>query len=226
MDQGERAKTFYSELGNVGLADNISDLRTQATLSHCRHFLGDTHDVLDLACGYGRVTVPLAADGYAMTGLDIEPSLLDAARRYAEQKDLDIPFIKGDMRKMPFSENTFDCMLCLWAAFNELTTQEDQIACLRETIRVLRPGGRALFEMINGERQEMQHELVLFGTGEEGRILQSPIEGTSIPINHYIHSRQTLLDCAARAGISDATATVEPLGDRNRLFLYIRKQEP
>ena len=46
-----------------------------------RHGVPEDGEVLDLACGYGRITLPLADLGYRMTGFDLAPVLLDRARR-------------------------------------------------------------------------------------------------------------------------------------------------
>lgn len=77
--------------------------------------------VLELCCGTGRLTVPLAKSGIDITGLDIEPSMLSKAREKALQNKVRIPLIRSDMKKfslkkkyklifIPFNsiQNTYD----------------------------------------------------------------------------------------------------------------------
>ncbi|WP_426573143.1 class I SAM-dependent methyltransferase [Aquihabitans sp. McL0605] len=62
--------------------------------------------ILDAGCGTGRVAIELAARGFAVTGLDIDPGMLDAARRKAPQ----LPWIEGDLATTPI-DGTFDAVV-------------------------------------------------------------------------------------------------------------------
>jgi ubiquinone/menaquinone biosynthesis C-methylase UbiE len=55
--------------------------------------------VLELCCGTGRLTIPLAQAGVDITGLDITPAMLNQAKTKRDAKGLDIKLIKGDMRR-------------------------------------------------------------------------------------------------------------------------------
>lgn len=54
--------------------------------------------VLDVPCGQGRLTTPLAERGYAMTGVDVTPGYLGEARRQAP----DVEWVERDMRELPW----------------------------------------------------------------------------------------------------------------------------
>jgi 2-polyprenyl-3-methyl-5-hydroxy-6-metoxy-1,4-benzoquinol methylase len=54
--------------------------------------------VLELACGTGRLSVPLAKDGHEVLGLDISDAMLRAARAKAEAARVRIDFVQTDMR--------------------------------------------------------------------------------------------------------------------------------
>ncbi len=225
MEQDKRSIAFYSQLGIEQLKENISPERTKASIEHTLGFLGDAKEILDLGCGYGRITIPLAKHGYQMSGIDITPSLIQKAKEYATKENVKIDFQVGDMRALPYQDNSFDAVISLWAVFNELSKKNDQIRCLTEIERVLRPGGRCMIEMINGERAEMQEELLLFGKGEENRVLMTSFDTVQTQVEHYIHSRATIKDVARECGLRTYTATVDMLGDRKRLFFYFTKQE-
>jgi len=103
--------------------------------------------VLDMPCGFGRLTLPLARRGLAMTGVDLTSSYLAMARRSARRENLDIRFLKCDMRRIEFHEE-FD------AAFNWFTSfgyysDEENLLCLKKVYEALKPGGRLLIETMN-----------------------------------------------------------------------------
>ena len=55
--------------------------------------------VLELACGTGRLTVPIARDGHEIVGLDASPTMLEAARSKAKQAGVrGATFVRADMR--------------------------------------------------------------------------------------------------------------------------------
>ena len=60
--------------------------------------------ILELCCGTGRLTVPIAQDGYDLTGLDYTSSMLDQAKIKASEAGLEIPFIEADIRTLNLQE--------------------------------------------------------------------------------------------------------------------------
>src|ERR1035437_6604186 len=56
--------------------------------------------VLELACGSGRLTVPIAQNGSEILGVDLSAAMLDAARAKAVTAGVQIQFVQGDMRKL------------------------------------------------------------------------------------------------------------------------------
>ena len=59
--------------------------------------------ILELCCGTGRLTLPLAKDGYNISGVDFTASMLAQASRKAVEEGLDIPFIEADIRTLDLS---------------------------------------------------------------------------------------------------------------------------
>jgi 2-polyprenyl-3-methyl-5-hydroxy-6-metoxy-1,4-benzoquinol methylase len=60
-------------------------------------------EVLDLACGHGRIAGPLAERGCRVTGLDAAPVFLERARRDADERGVPVTYVEGDMRELPWS---------------------------------------------------------------------------------------------------------------------------
>lgn len=118
------------------------------------HFLGmaahlvraagvDADDrVLDVACGTGNVALTAARRGARVTGLDVTPSMIEAARENAETAGLrDVEWRQGDAADLPFPDDAFDVTLsCVGHVF-----AEPPGATARELVRVTRPGGRIGF---------------------------------------------------------------------------------
>lgn len=95
--------------------------------------------LLDVACGPGNFTAPLAnelSDGGLAIGFDIsEPMLSRAVRDNHTPRTC---YVRGDARQLPFGDATFDAVCCFGALY--LVPEPFRVA--REMLRVLRPGGR------------------------------------------------------------------------------------
>lgn len=106
--------------------------------------------LLDVACGFGRHAVPLAAAGYAVTGVDRSRALLEEARRRAGEAPAPAPpvFVEADYRELPFGDESFDAALNLYTSLGYLGDEEDTNV-LREIGRVLRPGARLVVETMH-----------------------------------------------------------------------------
>ena len=97
--------------------------------------------VLDLCCGQGRHSVELAQRGYNVTGFDLSEYLLGLARTKAEKLGVEVEFVRGDMRELPW-ESEFDAVVNLWTAFGYLESDEEDERVLRSVGAALRPGGQ------------------------------------------------------------------------------------
>jgi SAM-dependent methyltransferase len=103
--------------------------------------------VLDIPCGQGRLTVPLAAMGLEMTGLDRTAAFLRKARRLARREGVSARFVCGDMRSITF-DGEFDAALNWFSSWGYFSDAEN--AAVLERIRsALRPGGRFLIDTLN-----------------------------------------------------------------------------
>jgi ubiquinone/menaquinone biosynthesis C-methylase UbiE len=90
--------------------------------------------VLDVACGDGNAAIAAARAGGIVTGVDITPELLDAARSVAP----DIEWVEGDAQDLPFDDDSFDVVL---STFGSMFAPDHQRTA-DEIMRVVRPGGR------------------------------------------------------------------------------------
>ena len=95
--------------------------------------------VLDVPCGAGRLTLPLAERGCAMTGIDISEEFLDAAREAAAEKRLNVELVHADMRAAP--AKGFDAVFCFGNSFGYLD-DSGNVEFIEAVAAALKPGGR------------------------------------------------------------------------------------
>jgi ubiquinone/menaquinone biosynthesis C-methylase UbiE len=95
-------------------------------------------DMLDVGCGTGNAAIPAAQAGASVTGLDLTPAMLEAARARGKAAGVAVEWTEGDAEDLPFGDQRFDVILstfgCMFAPRHEVVA--DEIA------RVLRPGGQ------------------------------------------------------------------------------------
>ena len=103
--------------------------------------------VLDLACGHGRIANRLAARGAVVTGLDVTPRFLELAREDALARGVEVEYVQGDMRELPWTAR-FDRVINWFTAFGYFDDSGNR-RVLAEVARALRPGGRAAIELNN-----------------------------------------------------------------------------
>jgi SAM-dependent methyltransferase len=102
--------------------------------------------VLEIACGTGRVSIPIARLGYAVTGLDITPGMLALARSKAA--GLPARWVEGDARTFDLGER-FQLIFLTGNAFQAFLTRADQEALLERVGAHLHDEGLFAFETRN-----------------------------------------------------------------------------
>jgi D-alanine-D-alanine ligase len=108
--------------------------------------------ILDLCCGQGRVSLELARRGFGnVEGLDRSRYLIEKAKAQNKKEGLNVKFREGDARKLPYQPDTFDVVMILGNSFGYFETPQDDIRVLREVFRVLKPWGRVLVDVADGE---------------------------------------------------------------------------
>lgn len=111
--------------------------------SHLVTRTGVTADdtVLDIGCGTGTVAITAARRDAQITGVDIQPALLEQARINADRADIDVAWHEGDATALPVETDAFDVTLSnLGHMYGDPPD-----AAAQELVRVTRPDGRIGF---------------------------------------------------------------------------------
>lgn len=106
----------------------------------------DMH-ILDLGCGYGRISNLLAKMQCHVVGLDNNNKFLDIARAEAQSLKTDAVYQYGDMRSLEW-ENQFDRVIMWFSTFGYFADTENH-AVLAGTLRSLKTGGQLLLDLMN-----------------------------------------------------------------------------
>lgn len=105
--------------------------------------------LLDLGCGLGWLTIPLALQGFEVTGLDLSATLLERAADAAKQAKASIEWVCCDMRRLPQPwTGKFDILTFTLSEFGCFSDQRQNQAVLEEAARVLKPRGLFLIDVV------------------------------------------------------------------------------
>lgn len=104
--------------------------------------------ILELCCGTGRLTIPIAQEGYTICGVDYTPSMLEQARAKAAKAGLEINFIEADIRTLDLQEQ-FDFIFIPFNSIHHLYGNKDLFGALEGVKKHLKNGGLFLFDCFN-----------------------------------------------------------------------------
>ncbi|WP_246943348.1 class I SAM-dependent methyltransferase [Bacillus pinisoli] len=100
--------------------------------------------IIDLACGTGRATIPLAKGGYQMIGVDLHSGMLNEAKNKSESLDLQIEWIQQDCLKLNLNVKS-NLIFCVGNSFQHFMTNEEQDQFLTSVNNHLNYDGTFIF---------------------------------------------------------------------------------
>ena len=136
---GEDYLYFYENF----LDDELSDAQAELLWKTLR--LTEGSEVLDVPCGHGRIANRLAARGARVAGLDADPFFLERARADAAERGVEVEYVQGDMRELPWAER-FDAVVNWFTSFGYFDDEGNK-AWLESARRTLKPGGRLAIDV-------------------------------------------------------------------------------
>jgi len=111
--------------------------------------------VLEVCCGTGRLTIPLAEAGVDITGLDLSPVMLQRSREKAREAGVQIPFVQDDMRTFRL-DRKFNMIFIPFNSLQGIFTWADVMATFQRVREHLAPGGTFVFDIFNPDFEYMQ----------------------------------------------------------------------
>lgn len=211
-DAGRHEMKDDYKVGDLVYDANIYDgMNTDlADLQFYKRWLPPSKDtrILELCCGTGRLTLPIAKEGYDICGVDCTPSMLDQAKTKASEAGLKIGFVQADIRTLELGEK-FNIVFIPFNSIHHLYKNEDLFKVFSVVKNYLKEGGLFLLDCFNPniryivESEKEQKEIAAYITsdGREVSIKQTMYYENKTQINrikwHYFingefHSTQNL----------------------------------
>jgi SAM-dependent methyltransferase len=237
---------FFSDFYLRAYADDERQEEAAAQALAAARLAGcpDGGDLLDVPCGFGRHSVPLARAGYRVVGVDRSDALLADARRRAGGERWP-KLVRADYRELPFGDDSFDAAINLFSSLGYLGDEQDTRA-LTEIGRVLRPGARLAIEIMHRDllvREFHESDWRLLGEGRllleqrtfdaaagVAQVTQTLIDGTSRDSRSYsvrVYTATELLAMLAAAGFGEARCYGDldgaPFTTATRLVIVARR---
>jgi SAM-dependent methyltransferase len=106
--------------------------------------------VLELGCGTGRITLPLARAGVPVVGIDLSSPMLRRARLRLRRARPGVraALVRGDIRRLPFASGTFALVAAPYGVLQSLVRDRDLATTCAAVASALRPGGRLVLELV------------------------------------------------------------------------------
>ncbi|MBU0686991.1 MAG: class I SAM-dependent methyltransferase [Candidatus Margulisbacteria bacterium] len=227
MSSEKTSNKFFGDIGIDGLSKILPSGRQAEDIKLVKKLCKKSDKILDLACGYGRVTIPIAKLGYDITGMDLLPKYIKKAKLNTRKAKLKIQFDIGSMLRLPYKKDSFDKILCLWTSFSYILKKSEQIKALNEIFRVLRPNGIAFIDTFDGDNTAIKLLLKEEGQGVEKRLLfldydielNAIVHGTL----HYVHDRKSLANICKASKFKHFIVGFKNMYGGRRLAVYLNK---
>ncbi|QJP36009.1 class I SAM-dependent methyltransferase [Nonlabens sp. Ci31] len=127
--------------------------------------------ILELCCGTGRLTLPIAKDGYDISGVDYTSTMLDQARAKASEEGLEVEFIEADIRNLELNKK-YDLIFIPFNSIHHLYTNEDLFKAFKVVKNHLKEDGLFLLDCYNPniqfivEGEKEQKEIAAYTTND------------------------------------------------------------
>ena len=132
--------------------------------------------ILELCCGTGRLTLPIAKAGYNISGVDITYSMLEQAKVKALEIGLEVDFIQADIRTLDLPEK-YDLIFIPFNSIHHLYQNEDLFQALNVVKNHLKENGLFLLDCYNPniqyivEAEKNQKEIAQYITKDGRKVL-------------------------------------------------------
>jgi SAM-dependent methyltransferase len=168
------------KVGDLIYDANVYDgMNTDLTdLKFYKKWLPENKDsrILELCCGTGRLTLPIAHDGYNISGVDNSSSMLEQAKVKASKADLEVEFVEADIRTLDLPEK-YDLIFIPFNSIHHLYQNEDLFQAFNVVKKHLKENGLFLLDCYNPnihyiiEGEKEQKKIAEYITKDERKVL-------------------------------------------------------
>lgn len=179
------------DLYDIEHADHTDDI---ALMRNIAEIVGDP--IVEFGCGSGRILLPIAGDGFRVTGVDNSPAMLDRLEMRATDIEAgEVTTVRADMSKpIELPDDTFGVGIFSLNGLMHLETPEAQRFALREAARVLDPRGQLVIDLFNPTPDYLTHlgsgpQLEGVWTDERGREIEKWSHRRLQPASQHLQTR-------------------------------------
>jgi len=146
---------------HVGYAGHVENTQRGIVARLRRHGVASGERVLDVGCGSGLLARVLLAEGYAVTGVDASPAMIELARVHAPGADFRVTGLPT--RRRPGADGglaSADAIVSTGHVLNYLGSRDDVALALTELAAALRPGGLLAIDLMTerfAEARDIRH---------------------------------------------------------------------
>lgn len=137
-DYAQYYDALYSDKDYEAECDYIEEIFNLFSSNKIRH-------ILDLGCGTGGHVFPLIQRGYKVSGVDSSERMLAAARKKAEENNVQVEFVLGDIRSLELDQQ-YDAIIAMFAVMSYQTTNDDLLATFKTAHQHLHKDGLLIFD--------------------------------------------------------------------------------
>lgn len=156
--------------------------------------------VLDAGAGSGRFTTEMVKRGFDVVSCDYSSAMLDVIKSKIKALGFEnrVKLSKQDVTNLTFNDDEFDFICCM-RVFVNLDTKDNVIRALKELVRVCKPGGTVVFDIVNPK------SLAIFGPAKESMITMKKAKDVILAI-----PRIKIKKCFGRRILSQTTFEKAP----------------
>ncbi|WP_336045930.1 class I SAM-dependent methyltransferase [Solibacillus ferritrahens] len=163
-----------------------------ADLDFIEAYLGENKStIIELACGTGRLAIPLAKRGHTVYGVDIDQGMLHFAQEMARKKGVDIHLSVQDCTQLNLPIKS-DFIYMTGNSFQHFLTNESQDALFMSVKKHLNPAGEFLFDTRNPILHELaKDEIYEESIDKNGETCTVINQETYDPLTQILHCTST-----------------------------------
>ena len=146
--------------------------------------------LLELAGGAGRLAILLKQNGFKdVTVFDLSPEMLTLAVQHAEEANLELPLIEGDMREWSDLKQKYATITSFADSFNYLANTSEMLDAFKQVAKHLETNGQFLFDVISPWQTDVYYPGYMFNWhDDETAFMWSSygVEGMSHTVEHEL----------------------------------------